>query len=51
MCQKHVSGDLGELLVWIEPKMSRSTVHPKPPTTWLLPEFQLYPCLTIVIYK
>ena len=27
--------NLGELLEWIEPKISRPTAHPKPPTTKL----------------
>ena len=33
--QNRVLGNLGELLVGIEPRISRSKSHPKPPTTRL----------------
>ena len=36
--QNRVSSNLGKLLVGIEPNISRSTAHPKPPTTGRHPD-------------
>ena len=40
--QNHVSRNPRELLLGIEPKMSGSSVHPKPPTTRVQPNEYAY---------